>query len=166
MHPNKYYLGKCAYNNPTRKTSEAYLSWELKDGTFSMSGEIWKPGKRDVYMGGQCVDTVVEFFPDDVKAQRMAAIWKRWHLNDMRAGCEHQRAAEWKKVRIDPAEVPNITANCDEKGVLAIWVRKTEHPAGLLCEPCPVCGYRYGTAWLKEEIPQDIQDEIRSWSNA
>src|ERR1043165_2726339 len=22
-------------------------------------------------------------------------IWDRWHLNDMRAGCEHQRAENW-----------------------------------------------------------------------
>jgi hypothetical protein len=26
---------------------------------------------------------------------RLAEVWDRWHLNDMRAGCEHQRAAGW-----------------------------------------------------------------------
>lgn len=31
-----------------------------------------------------------------------------------------------------------------------------EHPDGLLCKECPECGYRYGTEWLREEVPEDI----------
>lgn len=27
---------------------------------------------------------------------------------------------------------------------------------GLLCKPCPVCGYRYGSSWIKEEVPENI----------
>jgi hypothetical protein len=27
-------------------------------------------------------------------------VWDRWHLNDMRAGCEHQTGPEWKPKRI------------------------------------------------------------------
>jgi hypothetical protein len=38
------------------------------------------------------------------------------------------------------------------------WVYPEEHPEGLLAKPCPVCGYKYGTAWIKEEVPQDIID--------
>ncbi len=34
----------------------------------------------------------------------------------------------------------------------ASWVYETEHPAGLLCKPCPVCGYKYGTAWQYKKI--------------
>lgn len=29
---------------------------------------------------------------------------------------------------------------------------------GLLCKPCPVCGYKYGTAWQLEEVPQEVID--------
>lgn len=36
------------------------------------------------------------------------------------------------------------------------WLRPEEHPDGLLCRPCPVCGYKYGTEWKKEEVPQDV----------
>ena len=50
--------------------------------------------------------------------------WDRWHLNDMRAGCEHQRKAKEKEVGT----------------------------------PCPTCGYKYGTAWLYEEVPQAVLD--------
>lgn len=39
------------------------------------------------------------------------------------------------------------------------WLRPSQHPDGLLGRPCPVCGYKYGTAWLHEEIPE--QDEAR-----
>lgn len=36
------------------------------------------------------------------------------------------------------------------------WCREEEHPDGLLCKACPVCGYKYGTAWKKEEVPSDV----------
>jgi hypothetical protein len=35
-------------------------------------------------------------------------------------------------------------------------MRPSEHPDGLLCAPCPECGYKYGTAWIKEEVPADV----------
>ena len=38
------------------------------------------------------------------------------------------------------------------------WVRYDETDKGILCKPCPVCGYKYGTSWLKEEVPQEIID--------
>lgn len=36
------------------------------------------------------------------------------------------------------------------------WLRENEHPEGILYKPCPVCGYKYGTRWLKEEVPTEI----------
>lgn len=38
------------------------------------------------------------------------------------------------------------------------WVRYDETDKGILCKPCPVCGYKYGTSWLKEDVPQEIID--------
>lgn len=35
-------------------------------------------------------------------------------------------------------------------------LRPEEHPEGLLCRPCPVCGYKYGHSWKKEEVPEEI----------
>ena len=52
-------------------------------------------------------------------------VWDRWHLNDMNAGCWHQRELGWDVDR---------------------------H----LSKPCPVCGYKYGTAWLSEEVPERV----------
>ena len=127
-------LGKVDYNNSGRRNCKATLEWELtSDGEFTMSANIWNPRETDIYCGGQCVDEVASYFPYNAKVQRMVEIWRRWHLNDSQAGCEHQRTLGWKSY--------------------------DEHPS----EPCPVCGYKYGTSCLKEEIPQDIQDEIRAW---
>lgn len=39
------------------------------------------------------------------RVERLLYIWHRWHLNDMRAGCEHQR--EWDTTR--PLELQKLT---------------------------------------------------------
>ena len=38
------------------------------------------------------------------------------------------------------------------------WLHPNEHPEGILTRECPVCGYKYGTKWLKEEVPQEVID--------
>lgn len=73
---------------------------------------------------------------DRAKVEKLRDIWKRWHMNNMRAGCEHQRALGWNKY--------------------------DEHPS----EPCPTCGYKYGSAWLKEELPQDVIDWLMTLPTA
>jgi len=42
------------------------------------------------------------------------------------------------------------------------WLRYTEHPDGLLSKPCDVCGYHYGSAWQREEVPADVLDFLRA----
>lgn len=42
------------------------------------------------------------------------------------------------------------------------WLEPEEHPEGLLCRPCPVCGYRYGTAWKYMPIKPDDLQTIKS----
>lgn len=36
------------------------------------------------------------------------------------------------------------------------WLKPEEHPDGILCKPCPVCGYKYGTSWKEEDVPKDV----------
>lgn len=38
----------------------------------------------------------------------------------------------------------------------------TEHPEGILCKSCPVCGYKYGNSWLYVPIPADDEKIIYS----
>ena len=40
------------------------------------------------------------------------------------------------------------------------WLKQTEHPDGLLCRPCPVCGYKYGTEWRYMPIPEEDEKII------
>lgn len=36
------------------------------------------------------------------------------------------------------------------------WISYSEHPLGFLGKPCPICGYKYGHGWIKEEVPEEI----------
>ena len=104
---------------------------------------------------------------DKSMTARLAQLWKRWHLNDMKAGCYHQRSAEWDKAPIDPAK-PLSAWDYHFEGQrqrthnMLVWITPEEHPRGLLGKPCPVCGYKYGSAWLREEVPQDVIDWLFS----
>lgn len=42
------------------------------------------------------------------------------------------------------------------------WIGPDEHPEGILGKPCPVCGYKYGTAWRTEDVPSDVLDWLFS----
>jgi len=39
------------------------------------------------------------------------------------------------------------------------WVKPEEHPEGLLCKPCPECGYKYGSRWLVTPLSEAIKAE-------
>jgi hypothetical protein len=157
-------------------------------------------------------------------------IWGRWHLNNMRAGCEHQRADGWRELAGQTAEnaesfgwgrdyftarlraergqltaeeyadysarnkaVSRVTtaidapkhrsllgaeelelvdqgwivaAPLDAHKSLRGWLKPSEHPDGLLCRPCDVCGYRYGAAWLHEDVPASVLKWLVSLPNA
>lgn len=194
----------------------ARLEWEVKNGEFSMMGEVkYRDGGSS---GGQNIEEIAKAFPHDEKIQRMCAIWKRWHLNHMKAGCAHQRATwdiskevvlthykwttKWhaltRKASNGEMERDEYELFCGwsramkaatlglnspkyetegiksliEEGWLEVEKRETkracnvnfrEHPEGLLSKPCEVCGYEYGTAWLKEELPAEVLAEIESW---
>jgi hypothetical protein len=53
-----------------------------------------------------------------------------------------------------------IKAGKTEEKVVS-WVKESEHPKGCLSKPCPICGYKYGSSWLKEDLPQNVIDFLR-----
>jgi len=190
------------------------IEWE--DNKLSISG-VEGPF-RNGNCKGSCGQIEMSWEPLDKYAQgwdakkeaRFLEIWRRWHLNDMRAGCEHQRSewntseelslkeykwstkyhqTRWAVANGEPPpenwqeisrqvlenttnpgrarfETPEIRALLDagwiEEGMTetktAGWTYPSEHPEGLLTKPCPVCGYKYGSAWLKEDVPADVID--------
>lgn len=184
---------------------------------LSISGVVGpKPNGDARGSCGQCVEALDEltalapgWTPDMVA--RLRDVWKRWHLNDMRAGCEHQRdwpttepievvsygltteamrlrdttrarladaalrgetveldararalagLADWYQYRFAPPDADSPLSGCYEvrkrETKMAGWVLESEHPRGLLSKACPTCGYRYGSAWLYEAVPEDV----------
>ena len=97
--------------------------------------EFGAHGAYGAYSVGQITDEVREILP------RLADLWDRWHLNDMRAGCEHQEAAFRDGTAVRPT-----------------W--KNDY-AGMDV-PCTECGYKYGSAWNTETVPNDVLTEIRT----
>ena len=123
--------------NPINKRNfRVFIKIELtNDGRLSISG-VEGPLKSGNCLGG-CGQIDIHLKTEDPskwiftegwdlqKMQKLLEIWDKWHLNDMRSACEHQRSRgeTWQK---NPSAV------------------------------CPDCGYRLGSTWLKEEVPQEI----------
>lgn len=55
----------------------------------------------------------------------------------------------------------NISSGFSEIKCLG-WLTEKEHPEGILCKPCPVCGYKYGTAWIKKDVPTEVLAFLKS----
>lgn len=102
---------------------------------------------------GQCgIDE--DFAPgdywDDQMVGRLRDIWDRWHLNGMRPGSPNQE--DWK--RANPYDR-------DRHGHdHYAWVTGALTQAGLNPDPnfarADGKPYRYGSAWLYEEVPADV----------
>lgn len=150
-------INPCYHGN-----KDVFIKIEYTGERLSITGVINPTPKGNAYSAGQILDVLLDsdndlkdnWTPEMIHNLYMA--WKNWHLNDLRAGCKHQRDLKWEDVRIDPKELPHTIANRDERGILAIWISEKEHTKGLLSKPCPVCGYEYGTKWLFEEVPEDV----------
>lgn len=105
-------------------------------------GEAYEKGERrgNPSRAGQCVDALDEITKpaagwtlDEVREVR--ALWDRWHLNTMKAGCAHQTVV-WED---EPYRRPSLE----------------------LTQPCPETGYRYGHAWLTEPLPDDVIERVK-----
>lgn len=142
----------------TKKSFNIFCSIEFTDGCLSISGvEGPLPSGNCRGACGQInmsfnLTDIISYAPGMSRklTKHFLSIWSRYHLNDMKAGCEHQRAEHWGEDLIP------------ELNKLSSWVYEKEHPKGVLSKPCPICGYHYGSAWLKEEVPQDVIDFLFS----
>lgn len=160
---------------------DLFVKIEVRDSAdgpvLSITGVVGPKRNGDAIGScGQCVDSLADvdaFAPgwDADKAAELRSVWERWHLNNMRAGCEHQRADGWDARPIDPSKPTraygrHFPGQRSDSWNMLTWVRRDEHPDGLLSHPCPTCGYRYGTAWLHESLPADVVDWLRNLPDA
>ncbi len=145
-------IGKVDYMGHGVAYNMAELEWDLTDdGNFSMMGGIWNANMSDYVCCGQMVDELASYFPRNQLVQEMCEVWKRWHLNDLKAGSPAQR----QYLRNFPPEEWDYGFVCDYLADAGLHPDESYEYNG---EP-----YRYGSAWLKEEIPPDVIEKIKSW---
>lgn len=219
----------------TREGMNIFAKIKYQDGKLSISGvEGPKSNGNCKGSAGQIIMTYKEYDPrgyasiqditpapgwDASTIKAFFDIWDKWHLNDMKAGCEHQHGEGWEPKDVTlyhytltpaalseknkaekaaqdaliagqpftptpaqtlfaclPYSITTPTSTAPEyyapkksiypgdKGHTETkntnWLKPEEHPDGILCKPCPVCGYKYGTAWKKVEIPESVHARL------
>ena len=106
MFPNFYrvacvgYVLTCnSFQQPIRWSVFVLINYKNEHGRdkLSITGVVGPKHNCDARGScGQCVDSVREATPATGYTKetltKLADYWDRWHLNNMRAGCEHQRA--------------------------------------------------------------------------
>lgn len=115
------------------------------NGRLSITGVVGPLKSGNAYGScGQIVDTLRDpaFVPrDGFNARRFADVWDRWHLNDMRAGSPAQETYIREHLNDGKRrEYPEVCALLESAGL----------------NPDPETGYRYGSAWMREEVPADV----------
>lgn len=174
-------FGKIDYTGTGRKAYPVSVSVELRkrggDKTFtvnsktkereytgnttpeyvelSICGTIWNTKKTDIVYGGQCLDTINEYrnqLADKDVFDELYKFWKLYHLNGMHAGTPEQEKAieEWKSA----GNKYEYTAVCEmlkERGLYEVMFsgltvgRRYENEL-----------YKYGHAWIIQELPGDV----------
>ena len=121
---------------------QVFCKIKYTDGRLSISG-VEGPKKNGDCRGscGQIRDhiEITEFAPgwNTELLTKFVTVWEAWHLNDMRAGTSAQEAA----LKNMPKSSNHYTDAC-------AFLEKR----GLLVDD----GYRYGSEWLREEVPAEI----------
>ena len=207
-------FGKIDFEKRGAKRNRATVTIELKEKengqkVFTASGSIWDAREYDIIAGGQCLDDMRPYLKGSRLFLKIFKLWEKYHLNDMRPYCEHQKALGWDKLASEKIKIyrykmtgeaiqkrnraereamdaiktgETYQASAENLKFLSLsyiietetetlgedlaqlyklaeieekakgWTEQKEHSAGILCKPCPVCGYKYGTAWKYEEI--------------
>lgn len=153
----KISLGKVDGYETGKRNCAAEIEMNLKECKpgkleFTASGNVWNPKETDIIMGGQCIDTIVRMVSKEYKekAEFIKEMWSRYHLNGMHAGTPAQEALLKQAVR--NGELSSYGANNYEETLSYL----EKH--GLLydksCEGKTEAGYKYGSGWLYEPIPE------------
>lgn len=126
-------------------TAKMVVDMNYRDGRLSIIGQLYEKNGRGWIdsSGGQNSEELVNLFGYDKKALDLFEIWQRWHLNNMNAVDELQerylralKATGWRY---------NYEDACERLEKLGILTHD---------------GYRYGTAWKSEEVPQNILKQL------
>ena len=131
------------------RRAKVFCSIKFEGGRLSITGVEGPMSSGNAI--GSCGQIDVAYSADDewsfaagwnpAVLSRFAERWSRWHLNDMRAGSPRQEEFLRKNGHGGyDAAIASLTV------------------AGLQ----PDDGYRYGSAWLNEEVPEEVLAELRN----
>jgi hypothetical protein len=139
-------FGKIDYVTKGRRNCRVTVHVTLNKGAFSASGCIWNHLDSACYSGGQNLDEIRKYITDP-RFETIYEIWKRYHLNNLRPGTPAQLACLADARESFTGQVYN--------NEYYDWQIATLVEAGLYEDPNHD-NYRYGSGWLKEEIPTDV----------
>lgn len=122
---------------------------------LSIIGNVWNGAGSDIISGGQNVDEIRRLFPTGA-VRRLVDIWDRWHLGGMKSGTrEQERFLADARVKVTYPK-SQYEADCE---VL--------EKANLLTVSGPEkANYKYGSAWLVEPLPAEVEAEVVSLCSA
>lgn len=150
-----------------RNSVEAELSLS-EDNCFSASASVWNSNHSDIYMGGQCFHNLKEI-PEVAELpifQEIYDLWKKYHLNNLHAGTKAQE--DILKEAMKNGELKGCGVNSYNESCAYLESKDMLYDKNYLVEKEQADGtvkrvpYKYGSGWLKEEIPQKDLLRIRS----
>lgn len=130
----------------TNGKESADINIRIQDGRLSICGtvytgnKLWK-NERNLISCGQSQETALEL---KIIPQELFDVWERWHLNDMCPGTPQQEEIVREARRTGRVSYEDAV--------------KLLESHGLLIDN----GYRYGTAWLSEELPSEVVQYLES----
>ena len=143
----------------TRDSGRLYAKVQFKDGKLTITGvEGPLPNGNARGSCGQIVmsewditDYALGWSPELV--QEFREVWNRWHLNDLKAGSPAQE----QYLRDHPVNAVYPESHYD-KASKALEEAGLNPDPGYLHEGRP---YKYGTRWLREEVPAEVLEWLR-----
>lgn len=135
--------------NNNLEDNKIKVEMELKETAkglcFSCVGEVYGI-KTGQFNAGQCEERINEILAGDKLWDEIYIFWKKYHLNDMRAGTPAQEEF-LKKNRNEDSNYESDKKILEENNLLI------DNHNG---KP-----YQYGSAWLFQEIPSDDLKRIK-----
>ena len=148
-------LPKIDFNNIGKKINAVDIHLSFENGCFTASGTIWNNIKSDCIAAGQMLGEISKFYPNNKLVKKIVSIWRQYHLNDLTPG--------------SPKQMDYLKSLKNQSyGDLYTWQRTKLAEVDLLIDKSFLHNgkpYEYGSAWLKTEIPENVQQEIFSIIN-
>lgn len=137
-------------HRPNVRLANVYINVEFRRGTkgveVSFTTDLMSATEKCIgggqHNGDDLKATLETCELEDQQFTVLMGLWDYWHLNGMRAGCEHQRRYEEVMTEMNIVGKEFFyAANYGEVVKLSGFGK------------CPECGYVYGSEWKHERLP-------------